>query len=441
MIERIEDKGYWYLPEKPDETIAGILTYTPNESISLELIGSFGNEKNSFEALFNNKKEKVIYGITADAKKITLINCHSSGSRNFSCPFSIIKYNCQYLIRGKHILSLKEPSFFKADVSFPLLTYWCYPEALRNVSYFNKEEKFSTITISFDAYDEAKNTINVIQIDNNTELYLTKGINYSGSDFFLTPKLEQYTSLEIHKQDDSSIEDYLSIIFPYEQFLSLATLEVAQCSKIRLYDRNQFQQLKNGEKIYHKIELIYVQHEPNSVPRKIKPHNFLFDYHTIEEQYPYIIRKWCTESEDIAPIRTHLIESIKNKTFFSSIDFLIVIQALEGFCTRFRKEDALSNMLNSVILEFSGIDKIKIDNICIQEVIDSRNYYSHFMERVKKKHILDGVELYVLTHKLRKLLICCLLQFIGFDNSQINVILNNSNSSLLASSKIFEESE
>ena len=183
MIERIEAKGYWYLPENPHETIAGILTYTSNETISLELIGSFGNEKNSFEALFNNKKEKVIYGITADAKKITLINCHSSGSRNFSCPFSIIKYDCQYLIRGKHILSLKKLSFFKADVLFPLLTYWCYPEALRNVSYFNKEEKFSTITISFDAYDEEKSAINVTQIDNNTELYLTKGINYRTTKF------------------------------------------------------------------------------------------------------------------------------------------------------------------------------------------------------------------------------------------------------------------
>jgi hypothetical protein len=48
------------------------------------------------------------------------------------------------------------------------------------------------------------------------------------------------------------------------------------------------------------------------------------------------------------------------------------------------------------------------------------------------KHIVDGIELFDLTHKLRKLLICCLLQFIGFDYSQINEIFNNSNSSFLA---------
>lgn len=39
MIEPIEIKGYWWLPSSPDIAVAGILTYTPNESIVLELIG------------------------------------------------------------------------------------------------------------------------------------------------------------------------------------------------------------------------------------------------------------------------------------------------------------------------------------------------------------------------------------------------------------------
>lgn len=438
MTERIESKGYWYLPEKPDKTIAGILTYVPNESITLELIGSFRDEKDFIDVFANNKKESVIYGITSDAKKTTLLNCFSQGSRNFSSPFSIIKYNCQYLIRGKHIQSLKEPSFFKADVLFPHLTHWCHPGALRNVYHFNDEEKLTTTTISFDVYDEKKNAINITKIDDNTELHLTKGVNYNCSHFLLNPQLEQYTSLEIRKQEDSSIEDYLSVIFPYEQFLSLATLEVAECSRILLYDRNIFQQLENGKRIYHMVELIYVQHETNNIQRKIPPLNFLFDYNTIEEEYPHIIRKWFVESEEIAPIRTHLIESIRSKAFFSSIDFLIVIQSLEGFCSRFRKEDTLSNILKNIIAEFSCIDKINSEDICIQEVVDSRHYYSHFMDRNKKKHILDGKELFVLTYKLRKLLICCLLHFIGFDYSQINSIFNKSNNNILNNSEVFK---
>lgn len=59
---------------------------------------------------------------------------------------------------------------------------------------------------------------------------------------------------------------------------------------------------------------------------------------------------------------------------------------------------------------------------------DSRNYYSHFMSRPAGKSILDGVELYSLTARLRLLLICCLLSFIGMDNSRIEAILKRSTS-------------
>ena len=39
MTEQIIIKGYWWLPSSPDTAVAGILTYTPNESIVLELVG------------------------------------------------------------------------------------------------------------------------------------------------------------------------------------------------------------------------------------------------------------------------------------------------------------------------------------------------------------------------------------------------------------------
>ena len=33
LNEKLECKGYWWLPSKPENKIAGILTYTPNEKI------------------------------------------------------------------------------------------------------------------------------------------------------------------------------------------------------------------------------------------------------------------------------------------------------------------------------------------------------------------------------------------------------------------------
>jgi len=443
MTDKIEFKGYWFLPDKLNNKIAGVLTFIPHESIVLELIGGFSN---NYEEIFSDIKEtKIIHGVTSDAKIITLVSCFPLISRNFSSTFPITKYNCHYLIIGKHLDSLNDPSFYKASVLFPQLTYWCFPDAINKKIYERVEDGINSINISFKHYNNSdENIISESQIDKNTQFVLKKCVDYNSSNFLLTPHIEQYTCLEILKQKDSTIADFLSYIYLYEQFLSMATLEVVECSKVILFDRDLFHE-SNGLKRYNKIELIYIQSDNEQKHTPTKRHNYLFIYDTIKNQYDGIIKKWFSEKEGIDPIRTHLIESIKPIRIFTSIDFLIVIQALEGFCWRFRKDElekiakdkpqnkqaSLGDMICLLKSEFSTISKIKNDDIVIQQVVDSRHYYSHFMDRSKKKDSLDGVELYKLTHKLRKLLICCLLHFIGFDYNQIDDIFKKCYNNLI----------
>lgn len=417
LDEKLECKGYWWLPNNPNETVAGVLTYIPDEKILLELIGAFDSKKDFIDTLLNENSEDIIHGLTSDSKELTLVNCHSFGSLNFSCPFPIMKYSCQFLIIGKHLNEFKQKCFYKAYITIPELSYWCSPCALKTTISIDKDDNdISTTTISFKSKSVL---INSVPIDDNTTIKIEGGVNYVG-DYF-SPNINQHTYIEILKQDNSSIEDFYANIFMFEQFLSLATLHTVNCSKILLYDKTVFQEYNNGQRFYHPIQFFYIQRKVNMC-MEIKKHDFLFDYNLISEQYPKIIHKWYNDKEDIAPIRAHLIDSIQNTKIFSSIDFLIVVQALEGFCTRFRTEANLTKMLEAIISEFSDIDKLKDDNIKIKQVVDSRHYYSHFMNKSKKPNTLDGWKLYNLTFKLRKLLICCILKFIGFNNTQINQI-------------------
>lgn len=63
----------------------------------------------------------------------------------------------------------------------------------------------------------------------------------------------------------------------------------------------------------------------------------------------------------------------------------------------------------------------------------SRNYYSHILklEKKEKRNALEGRELFNLTKKLRVLLICCVLNFMGMDNDMINLLLNKCNNSII----------
>lgn len=109
MTDRLEYKGYWYLPDNKDKKVAGILTFVPNDKIQLELFGSFNQGERPFDIFLDKKNSPIICGVTSDAKDITLINCESSSkSLNFDSTFPIIKYNFQYLIVGKHMSENKE---------------------------------------------------------------------------------------------------------------------------------------------------------------------------------------------------------------------------------------------------------------------------------------------------------------------------------------------
>lgn len=431
MTQNFEYKGYWFLPSDPKNKIAGILTYLPNESMRLELIGAFGKAASPIIAFTNTTRIDIIWGITSDAKKISLLDCFpGGGSYNFNCPFPLIEYKIQYCLIGAHIENFKAELFNWSDIIMPELTTWCYPDALEPIYSFNEKEELNKISISF-SIDDNKNPIISIDINALTTLRLKQDVQFSGTHFHLNPSFIQSTFLQIEKKHKSSISDFLTDIHLFEEFIALASLSTINVNSILLYDESNYQELPNEKKIFHPIELFYVQTRVDIV--KNKAYEFLFSYSQIQDIFPNIIRKWFTDTTEIKPIRGHLIESVKNKNYFDSTDFLIVIQAIEGFCIRFRKEETLTLELQNLLKEFKEIDKVKQLEINIKSAVDSRHYYSHFMNKAKKSDTLDGLELYRLTKKLRIILICCLLNFIGMENIKINELLNKSNNNKLQS--------
>ena len=92
---------------------------------------------------------------------------------------------------------------------------------------------------------------------------------------------------------------------------------------------------------------------------------------------------------------------------------------------------SLSKILNELLAEFSDIEILNECKIDIEAVVDSRHYYSHFLGLTEKPKKLDGVLLFKQARKLRILLICCVLSFVGFEHSKIDVIFKRSNNKLV----------
>lgn len=365
MTKTIVIKGYWWLPSTPENTVAGILTYTPNESIILELIGQLKPETSAIEEFINREEECAILGYSSDAKEISLINCYPSGGNlNFSCKFPIQRYNCQHLIIGTHITSLDTPCFFKALINIPYLSLWATPNSIKNTMLF-EEKQINKYCISFRAKGNHLDAVTL----GNYRISIDGYVNYSGE--YFEPKINQKTTVTLTNSSDYTLKDALKQIFLFEQFLSFATLKSLDSSKIVLYDKSKFQQLDNGEKHFFPIEYICTYKKNNEFKQEqnlAEQRKFLFTYETIKDEFHLIIKKWFQEQTDIAPIRHHLIECIRQKGSFSSVDFLLIIQAIEGFWWRFRDADyrlknniprptktTLNTILESLINEFTSV--------------------------------------------------------------------------------------
>lgn len=58
MLDDFELKGLWWLPQNPDEKLSGNLVFKGDESITLEVVGSFdpleawGNSEHQKDQLF-----------------------------------------------------------------------------------------------------------------------------------------------------------------------------------------------------------------------------------------------------------------------------------------------------------------------------------------------------------------------------------------------------
>lgn len=437
LDKELRYKGYWHLPSSPDKKIAGILTYYPNDKIVLELIGSF---EDSIPDLIDNfgKKELIIYGDTSCAKEITLVQCFKSANINFAADFPLVTYTCRYMVIGRHINAWDEKCKYSVCARIPELTYWCHPDALDATYKFEENSKERKLYISFsNQYKNKENIIEEVSIDENTVIRIKKGVDYESSNILLTPFIEQYTYIEIQKLNKTSIRELIDDICTFEQFLSLATLGYTESTDITLYDEDSFQ-LVGDEKRYKEINLIHPFNKENISVNK-KRREYLFYYDAVKDYYPTLLIQWYNAPKELLPIRTHLINSIK-KPIQNSVDFLIIIQAIEGFWWRFRdvdyrskhieskgkksssknKNTELNTILTELISEFSDVAAIKNSNINITGVVHSRHYYSHFMPEEKKPNKLEGLDLIKEARKLKTLLISCILSFIGMEKSVIN---------------------
>jgi len=405
MNEIREIKGIWFLPDTPDIETAGILKYDPGQRITLELIGDL-KKRTQFDEYFDNIGPfPVIHGITSEGTKISVFECYGSWTvKTYSVPLT--QYSISAFVEGKHMNNQQEALFNSIEVNLAQLLHWLGKNAFE-MKRTKVSNTYYHTSIEYNPDHQFDATYNI-----EPDFELAFNVTAISKTNFENCKIHNVATVTISYNGNAlPIWDLVSRMNIFRTFLSLGLLQSIPYNYIKLNEKDGDQQvtytyLERGEKY------------------NLKNEPFLYNFGRVEAKMGDMLKSWYDSTEDMFPIRVHLLNAILPKPTFHSTDFMIIAFALEGFYRRFLKSNnertgnlisAIENIL-IIFKDLSFIGKVKVTPVAVN---DSRNYYAHLYRKDPAKQILTGVELLKLSERLKVLLVLSILKHMGLDDSEI----------------------
>jgi hypothetical protein len=414
MLEQKEYRGQFYLPENPDKKISGVLYFYPNNTIRLELLGGCLSGK-TCGPFCKHDKIGVIWGVIKEehsVNNVTLLSCYGSGGKSWNMrqnnEVCTANYVCSHLLLGKHLTDIEDKIFNKIRVSFPLFNDW-YKE--NHIEFDCLADWTAIHKTTF----EPNTTPRKFKLNEKKTLIIN---GYSGHYHIDQHRkcLYEESYVELETSEKSSLIDLLMNAGWFRDLYSFAAMTAMPFSEIYLYD----------DTANIRYPLFYVEETTFEKKDKFVPYRFLFDFDKIESKFGTIVKLWYDKKDSSEPIIQQLISSVTPRRFIKSSDFLSVVQAIEGYYNRFKGDNvSLRDILTRLYDAYKDISIIVNNKPDINQVVDSRHYYSHILPEGKKENVRKGFELFGLTEKLKPLLVGCILTLIGFTNGEIDELLQD----------------
>lgn len=453
MIEEFEYKGIWFLPEKPEGQICGILKFTPDDGAILDLIGSFKDIAEINKML----SPKIILGISSNGKKITLYNCFENKS-NFSFPgFQTCSFYVDIVFVGAHFQKTEDVRFKSLSIHYSNLDEWV------NISGFDIKQSLAEkeAIIKYKLPEP-------FQANINDDLKILLNTSATGPSWSLVQKeaaIKQKSEIKIEPSNDMSFENYRKMMNQIQNFLSLGVTEPVYPLTVEGITEINKEMIKD---MVHNppIAIFFKLPEIFKLSKTLPPIYMLFTFKDISTRFESFLKNWFKKAELLEPVYNLYFGTLYNSNMYLEHKFLSLIQAIESYHQRVHKGKYLPDreykMVYDVLVnaipnetksdlkdrlkmylkygnEFSLRKRLKeifdwhqeiLDMLIkndkaafIDDVINTRNYLTHY-NTDSKEQTISGEALFHLTIKLKILVEICLLIELGFSQKEIKSLFS-----------------
>jgi hypothetical protein len=436
-------KGIWWIPSNPEDEISGTVSLKDGGGIILDMIGTFGKEKDSFTKLNNFD---LIRGYSRSGGELTLHNCREIIKKTpFGSGTEHSYISCETAYFN---LDLDEEEEIKFDIyylDFPFLEEW--------LCLFGFEADWNNLDdwkLTFKKPETyiAENEYGSFKID-------TKLVAGHKNQFKYTA--EQKSWFKFTLSEKTTFDDFKDkFLIPSQNFISFVT-NYPNWIKFISARSSDDDKNKSDIKIHHLQP--FKKDDHNKSPSR---QDQLFSLKNVDKEFSFIFNNWLNIHDDLEAVIELYFGVLFNKHSFPKTRFLNLCQACESYHS-IRKESSivkekthrkrlksvlgsiseeyktwvndglyhanrktLKTQLTELLEEFLNLYSpfIQSNEKLAKKIKDTRNYYTHYNSALKDK-AAKGKELILLSELLSTLIKTHLLSELGFSKVEIEKIMND----------------
>ncbi|MBQ7232699.1 MAG: hypothetical protein IJX07_05695 [Bacillales bacterium] len=419
-----EDNGIYYLEISTDQPDIELIDKLLESSVSIVTRNAYGTLKTGVKiSLFN----------------INLLNMSTTATKTDLSTTQ--KYQCKWICIGdSYCKSIDETKIQKLKAQYYNFNAWF-------------QQSFSK-----DHMKKNNETGDIEEIDKQEPIFELE-INRNCSDYKIG--FNQNGVLEFSFNSPTNLLDSLKELQKLTDFLILCYGEITTTESIRFIDENK-----------KEFELIIPDKNKGNIS-KLFSNDFFIQFSFIKDNFQSCYKKWLDTYELWKPTIAYFVES-HERTFHIPISFLKIVQALEVFSRRTRKniildeedfsdlkkrlendiknendkklvlkllsnEPRLRQRLKDLFKEvdcFFEISSRKRDSLAFK-ISQTRNYYTHFdISHEDKKCIYNNEQIFYVSQYMKFVLKVLLLKEINVDDRVIANQLVNDQEYITAKKKL-----
>lgn len=449
MVSDVEFRGKWWLSDQPRRKIAGILKYTLERGLSLELDGVLLD----FDQLYE-RGHCTLLGVSAGDDKISLHRCLARESKGDSYS----RFEPEIAFVGAHFPTEDTARFNEVDVQFQHFSAWAGTSGIRRRPLENKGIAIEyTPEKPFTLASSSEYSIS-IRSEGSTSMTVSEA------------SIEQKTILRFQFPHVKPFVECQELYHAIHGFLTLAMGTAPYPMSITARKRRA--NTRGGSRQQQDIYVLY-QPITRLLSNEVMPHEMLFTLRDLGGDASCAIQNWVAKQELLRPVYDLFAVDLVSPGTYIENRLLNLFQATETYHRRTRGgkyqddetyldglyKQLVSSIPNDVASDFrrSLVEgKLRYANeyslrkrmgellrehrpslpdgfphtdaemkIFVERATDTRNYLTHYDDTIKSK-VPKRVGLVVLEYQLRLLLEIYLLSEIGLEAGKIKELAQKS---------------